>query len=352
MADAAETAPMRPSTTPPGSPPAMPFRGRVLNSGYPEIPASTTPPGSPPGNRAFSNALFRRPVPFSTTPPGTPRRFSTGQDIKGKARSTDSESRGAAANNTNAGMNPREAALAKAIEALKVAYAKNVPLIKETPTSSKAPGSGGGNNEPENTNNQDHPQQDDHGDHQDDARAQQHGTRGERIPDRCATARLLHPFHRPADCTSGYTPAPGLSPLLLLSVQRTLVTALTDIFFHNSTEAFLLGPGEKRIELKIDTRTPNTEIFVFNKEDHTLGGLLVDKLLKNSHVLFAAYRVPHPLFARFELRVQTDGEISPKEALVASSSEIIRDFETLKTNFTREYELRKMVGSAAQNNGA
>lgn len=37
--------------------------------------------------------------------------------------------------------------------------------------------------------------------------------------------------------------------------------------------------------------TPNTTIFTFNKEDHTLGNLYRDKLLKNSHVTFAAYRV-------------------------------------------------------------
>ncbi|KAI1622740.1 DNA-directed RNA polymerase [Exophiala viscosa] len=112
------------------------------------------------------------------------------------------------------------------------------------------------------------------------------------------------------------------------------------------TEAFILGEGEKKIEEKIDTRTPNTTIFTFNKEDHTLANLLRDKLLKNSHVTFAAYRIPHPLFAKFELRVQTDGEITPKEAVLASSKDIIQDLNALKTNFTREYELRKMVGGA------
>ncbi|ETI28845.1 hypothetical protein G647_01297 [Cladophialophora carrionii CBS 160.54] len=114
----------------------------------------------------------------------------------------------------------------------------------------------------------------------------------------------------------------------------------------DSTESFLLADGEKKIEEKIDTRTPNTTIFTFNKEDHTLANLLRDKLLKNSHVTFAAYRIPHPLFANFELRVQTDGEITPKEAVLASSRDLVQDLNNLKTNFTREYELRKMVGGA------
>ncbi|KAK5050738.1 hypothetical protein LTR84_003297 [Exophiala bonariae] len=122
-----------------------------------------------------------------------------------------------------------------------------------------------------------------------------------------------------------------------------------EIDLPDTTESFLLDEGEKKIEEKIDTRTPNTTIFTFNKEDHTLANLLRDKLLKNSHVTFAAYRVPHPLFAKFELRVQTDGEITPKEAVLASCRDTIGELNTFKSNFTREYELRKMVGSGGQN---
>ena len=36
---------------------------------------------------------------------------------------------------------------------------------------------------------------------------------------------------------------------------------------------------------------PNTSIFHFNKEDHTLGNLLRSKLLTNSHVIFSGYKV-------------------------------------------------------------
>lgn len=68
----------------------------------------------------------------------------------------------------------------------------------------------------------------------------------------------------------------------------------------------------------------------------------------NTKMLTRPTKVPHPLFAKFELRVQTDGEITPKEAVLASSRDLVQDLNVLKTNFTREYELRKMVG-AAQN---
>jgi DNA-directed RNA polymerase II subunit RPB11 len=105
------------------------------------------------------------------------------------------------------------------------------------------------------------------------------------------------------------------------------------------------------------------------KEDHTLGNLLRAHLLKDPHVLFAGYRgilstsslfmasmlitaVPHPLFANFELRVQTDGEITPKEALVACCKGIVSDLGQLSREFTKEFELRKMVSGEGSGNVA
>ncbi len=42
---------------------------------------------------------------------------------------------------------------------------------------------------------------------------------------------------------------------------------------------------------------PSTSIFTFNKEDHTLGNMLRSRLLQmEPQVIFAGYKVPHPLF--------------------------------------------------------
>ena len=38
------------------------------------------------------------------------------------------------------------------------------------------------------------------------------------------------------------------------------------------------------------TGTPNSAVFTFNKEDHTLGNLLRAHLLKDPHVIFAGYK--------------------------------------------------------------
>ena len=55
-------------------------------------------------------------------------------------------------------------------------------------------------------------------------------------------------------------------------------------------------------------------------------------------------QVPHPLFPTFELRVQTDGEITPREAVVAACRDLVAELAALDREFKREYELRKMVG--------
>ncbi|RDL41209.1 RBP11-like subunits of RNA polymerase [Venustampulla echinocandica] len=118
----------------------------------------------------------------------------------------------------------------------------------------------------------------------------------------------------------------------------------------NRFELFLLGPDEKKCQEAADTRTPNSSVFTFNKEDHTLANMLRSQLLKDPHVIFAGYKVPHPLFASFELRIQTDGGITPKEALVNGCKSLVGDLEILSREFTKEYELRKMVsgdGTAA-----
>ncbi|KAK3701080.1 DNA-directed RNA polymerase II core subunit [Vermiconidia calcicola] len=110
-------------------------------------------------------------------------------------------------------------------------------------------------------------------------------------------------------------------------------------------ELFLLDDGEKKVEYEPETRVPNAAMFTFNKEDHTLGNLLRAKLVKSEHILFAGYQVPHPLFAVFKLRVQTDGEVTPKEAVVQACQELVKELQMLDQEFTKEWELKKIAGA-------
>ena len=104
-----------------------------------------------------------------------------------------------------------------------------------------------------------------------------------------------------------------------------------------------MGEGETKVAMEPDTRQPNAAIFTFKKEDHTLANLLRSNLLQNEHVIFAAYRVPHPLNPDFELRVQTTDESNPKEALLASCQSLIADLQILSQRLTREWELNRIA---------
>ena len=88
-------------------------------------------------------------------------------------------------------------------------------------------------------------------------------------------------------------------------------------------------------------------MFTFNKEDQTLRNLLRAKLVKSEHVIFAGYQVPHPLFAVFKLRVQTDGEVTPKEAVVQACQDLVKELQLLDQEFTKEWELKKIAGAGA-----
>ncbi|KAL5121889.1 DNA-directed RNA polymerase II core subunit [Pleosporales sp. CAS-2024a] len=113
-------------------------------------------------------------------------------------------------------------------------------------------------------------------------------------------------------------------------------------------ELFILDEGQSKVEYKEETRVPNTAIFTFNKEDHTLGNLLSQRLLKEPYIVFSAYKVPHPLFATFELRVSTDGSITPKDAIIACCHQIIVDLNNLKSSFQTEWLSKKIVSEGEQ----
>ncbi|KAF3914714.1 hypothetical protein AA313_de0207302 [Arthrobotrys entomopaga] len=118
---------------------------------------------------------------------------------------------------------------------------------------------------------------------------------------------------------------------------------VADLSAPDRFELFIMQDGEEKVTAVDETRVPNCVTFTFNKEDHTLGNLLRAQLLKDPKVLFAGYKIPHPLFPNFELRVQTTDETNPRAAVVKASQELIKDLTIFRNNFTREWELKKMI---------
>jgi DNA-directed RNA polymerase II subunit RPB11 len=87
---------------------------------------------------------------------------------------------------------------------------------------------------------------------------------------------------------------------------------------------------------------PNAAIVTFEKEDHTLGNLLRAYLIKDERVVFAAYKVEHPLFAKFVMRIQTEEGYSPREALRNACNGLISQLESIKNKFSVEWGLKTL----------
>lgn len=108
-------------------------------------------------------------------------------------------------------------------------------------------------------------------------------------------------------------------------------------------ESFLLFEGEKKVVIEKDTKVPCAAIFTVNKEDHTLGNALRTQLLKDPQVIFAGYKIPHPLEHKFVLRIQTTPDYSPQEAFTNAITDLISEVSLLEERF-REAIKEKQEG--------
>lgn len=106
-----------------------------------------------------------------------------------------------------------------------------------------------------------------------------------------------------------------------------------------------------RIIKELDTKVPNAAIFTVNKEDHTLGNMIrkwvlwpfnrrfnfnalfCSQLLKDPKVLFAGYKVPHPLEHKFVIRIQTTSNYSPEDAFSSAITDLMSELSLFEERF-------------------
>ncbi|KAI1201076.1 DNA-directed RNA polymerase [Nemania serpens] len=125
---------------------------------------------------------------------------------------------------------------------------------------------------------------------------------------------------------------------------RLTFDARFELFLVNEAE------GEKKITEKPFAGTSNTSDFILLKEDHTLGNLLSEHLKQHPHVLMAGYKVAHPNVPEVLIRLRTDGTVTPRAVLIEVCKQLISAYGQLGREFTREYELRRMVAAGEQEN--
>jgi DNA-directed RNA polymerase II subunit RPB11 len=71
---------------------------------------------------------------------------------------------------------------------------------------------------------------------------------------------------------------------------------------------------------------------------------IFSQLLSTPQVLFAGYKVPHPLHPYFLVKIQTDGTITPTAALEQACTKLIGTLSSLEAKFKREFSFKDVEG--------
>ncbi|KAL1405504.1 DNA-directed RNA polymerase II core subunit [Vanrija albida] len=101
----------------------------------------------------------------------------------------------------------------------------------------------------------------------------------------------------------------------------------------NRIESWLLQEDEKRLTITEDPKIPNAATVVIRAQDHTLGNMLRAQLLLDPTVMFAGYKLPHPLENVITIKIQTDERSNPAEALKTACNQLINQTVLVKKQF-------------------
>jgi DNA-directed RNA polymerase II subunit RPB11 len=80
-------------------------------------------------------------------------------------------------------------------------------------------------------------------------------------------------------------------------------------------DRFAPREDESKVTFARDQKLPNAGVLSILREDHTAGNLLRCALHEDPAVVFAGYRIPHPLEPLMEVRVQTVAGKAPVAAV-------------------------------------
>lgn len=69
------------------------------------------------------------------------------------------------------------------------------------------------------------------------------------------------------------------------------------------------------------------------------------QLLAMPQILFAGYKVPHPLHPYFLIKIQTDGTVTPQALLEQACTKLIGTLSSLETKFKREFSYKDVEGT-------
>ncbi|KAM1030799.1 hypothetical protein ACFX15_033953 [Malus domestica] len=101
-------------------------------------------------------------------------------------------------------------------------------------------------------------------------------------------------------------------------------------------ERFVVPEGTKKVSYERDTKIINAASFTIEREDHTIGNILRMQLHRDENVLFAGYKLPHPLQYKIIVRIHTSSQSSPMQAYNQAINDLDKEFDHLKNGFEAE----------------
>mmetsp|Transcript_12506 Transcript_12506/g.24908 ORF Transcript_12506/g.24908 Transcript_12506/m.24908 type:complete len:124 (+) Transcript_12506:152-523(+) len=111
-------------------------------------------------------------------------------------------------------------------------------------------------------------------------------------------------------------------------------------------ERVFLLPEEDKVKMEEDTKIEGAANFKIIKEDHTIGNPLRCQLLRDPSVMFAGYRMPHPLEMHMQLKIQTKSTSNPQLALTDAITTLKTELKHLDGQFEEAVATYKEQASA------
>uniref|UniRef100_A0A0C9S4M3 TSA: Wollemia nobilis Ref_Wollemi_Transcript_23608_750 transcribed RNA sequence n=1 Tax=Wollemia nobilis TaxID=56998 RepID=A0A0C9S4M3_9CONI len=103
-------------------------------------------------------------------------------------------------------------------------------------------------------------------------------------------------------------------------------------------ERFVVPEGMQKVSYERDMKIMNAATLTIQREDHTIGNLVRMQLHRDPNVLFAGYKLPHPLEYKILVKIQTTSQSSPIQAYNLAINDLDKELDHLKSGVQVEVD--------------
>lgn len=104
---------------------------------------------------------------------------------------------------------------------------------------------------------------------------------------------------------------------------------------------------EKKLSYELDQKITNSGTFSILNDGHTIANIIRHSLLEDTRVIFAGYRIPHPLQCKCLIRIRTrTSDVTPIQVLRDSIINLCDEIQTMEEEF-RNAIIRKQEPTIA-----